>query len=456
MEVTLSLECNVQDLEDFKMHIPSNTTLKARPLKRGSACLNCRHLKIKCDAKRPICGPCQRIPRENRCTYNNNTRCPTQEWEETTYGLPKEFQGPVRRSYLASESGSPASSEDSFLESQGPPLPMIQTLLQCFLAQASQFGFFLDPDRFYDSALVSIPFGDAHGPSTGLLAVVYLWAVHLSQMNAIGAGFSEPELLRRSRQHVLFDTSSYAPTIDILHTIQAQAEVYANGAATLAVGCGLHKLRSARALNLPLLYDYPMDTIEEGERIRGFWASFRADIDTPWPLEIIDYEDAIRTGDWETTSYAWFDKRLSQFWESFPPLQVFADNTDGAAARGLALARALTAAAILIFHQRTKSEGSTQGTVVAAARAIIHCLLAVDSRGAHPVVGALCALACKVLVAEGHTQRTLREVLGAGFAEEEELAADVRNGFVLMAFYARESALIANQLKYLLEQNESA
>ncbi|KAG6830373.1 hypothetical protein H0H92_001010 [Tricholoma furcatifolium] len=41
----------------------------AKPLKRGKACLNCRFLKIKCDAAKPTCGPCRKHPKEEDCEY---------------------------------------------------------------------------------------------------------------------------------------------------------------------------------------------------------------------------------------------------------------------------------------------------------------------------------------------------------------------------------------------------
>jgi hypothetical protein len=95
-----------------------------------------------------------------------------------------------------------------------------------------------------------------------------------------------------------------------------QAEVCANGAAILALECKLHEIRSSRVSNSVLLdVVLPIDAIEEGERIRGFWAvaflhtslgltfgshrafclldSPGADIDTPWPLEIADYEEGV-------------------------------------------------------------------------------------------------------------------------------------------------------------------
>jgi hypothetical protein len=100
-----------------------------------------------------------------------------------------------------------------------------------------------------------------------------------------------------------------------------EAEFHVNGAVTLALGYHLHKIRSSRPSSPPLIGasaftevfpDAPRDDIEEGERIRGFWTIVCAQnslimtlrtannlaildspgmhIDTPWPLDIEEYE----------------------------------------------------------------------------------------------------------------------------------------------------------------------
>lgn len=184
-------------------------------------------------------------------------------------------------------------------------------------------GFFLDPVRFYDTAILVLPFGDARRPSPALLCVVYLWGMHFSK-SPPPPNFSEADLLQRAQQSILLEIS--APTY-IQQTIQAQvllatyfarnksliqAELHANGAATLALGYQLHKLRSTRAPNSNVPGTPPRDAVEEGERIRAFWAvtflqtslclSFNSnrpfcllesvvtEIDSPWPLEISDYQ----------------------------------------------------------------------------------------------------------------------------------------------------------------------
>jgi hypothetical protein len=94
----------------------------------------------------------------------------------------------------------------------------------------------------------------------------------------------------------------------------------ANSASSLAVACGLHKIRTAQPMpaftsfidQIDLSLQEPRDQIEEGERINAFWSVFVFDrclsvvfgpplvisdmdapgmhIDTPWPLEMETYE----------------------------------------------------------------------------------------------------------------------------------------------------------------------
>ncbi|KAJ7306149.1 hypothetical protein DFH08DRAFT_976083 [Mycena albidolilacea] len=241
---------------------------------------------------------------------------------------------------FSSSSGGPpsppqAASESSFLRVQEPPLIVVQMLLDHFLPHATQFGFFLHVDSFRESA-VSL-WADPLRPSPALLSAVYLWGAHLSSSQPPLS--SEPVFLKRAKQSVSVEISEKSNALLLLHTIQAQvllstylfhnnrfleAEFHVNGAATLALGYQLHKIRSARPVPPPLLgvsalsmgevYPAPpADALEEGERIRAFWTvaclqstlnivldaaassnfsileSSGADIDTPWPLEMYDY-----------------------------------------------------------------------------------------------------------------------------------------------------------------------
>ncbi|KAJ6590257.1 hypothetical protein B0H10DRAFT_807089 [Mycena sp. CBHHK59/15] len=59
---------------------------RAQPLRRGKACLNCRHLKIRCDGVHPICGNCTRVPKDDPCEYTDVTS-KTMELENTVFQL---------------------------------------------------------------------------------------------------------------------------------------------------------------------------------------------------------------------------------------------------------------------------------------------------------------------------------------------------------------------------------
>ncbi|KAJ7445015.1 hypothetical protein B0H11DRAFT_436281 [Mycena galericulata] len=557
----------------------SQESNKTKALRRGKACLNCRHLKIKCDGIRPICGQCQRVPKDDQCEYTD-TMSRTQELEHTVFRLQSridELQGTASSSnYVAAPpgpSGSPfsgssagsrsrPSSESSFLEFQEPPLGMIRMLLRYFLPHATQFGFFLHPVRFHDATVLPFPFGDERRPSPGLLCVVYLWGVHLSQAQPLLS--SEPVFLKRAQQHITTEISAQTSPAHILHAIQAQvllstylfrtkhfleAEFYANGAATLALGYQLHKIRSARPgtpplLGVPMLIEMypvpPADAVEEGERIRGFWAvaclqsnlkialsssrnafcileSLDSDIDTPWPLEIADYEagmlppgylgrETIRSfltdepppaspvcallakatvllhravrlsSNWSPnlspqefaaymTSYAWLDQRITRFWEALPPIYSF--YADPPSARTLVVTHGLTAAAAIRLHRSPgTADPEAPSKCLFAARAILEYLgdtHVVDRVVAHPMVGSLGTMGCRVLMDEIRKARGLRSSWAAHIggpmpppnAEEAALLSDLRGGLETMGMYAVGSPLVEYQLNQLRQQYEA-
>ncbi|KAJ7868681.1 hypothetical protein B0H13DRAFT_2558397 [Mycena leptocephala] len=517
---------------------------RSPPLRRGKACLNCRHLKIKCDGNRPVCGQCKRVPKGDPCEFTD-VSSRTQELENAVFRLqsriyelegipgPSNSQGhsqhgdlsahgwkpsdlsrrnsPFSGSSAGSRASPQAASDSSFLGAEEPPLVMIQMLLDYFLPHATQFGFFLHVDNFRESALLPLDFGNDLRPSPALLSVVYLWGVHLSLSQPLIS--SEPVFLKRAQQDISVEITESSNPTHLLHTIQAQvllstymfrnkrfleAEFHANGAATLTLGYQLHKIRSTRPgspqlLGVPIMHEVfpnpPSSSVEEGERIRGFWAvcclqsnlnialssssinfsileSSGANIDTPWPLEIADYaagllpatfqgQETIKTfltedpgssspvstlyakaavllhrasrlgSNWspnfqshEAASYAasctWLDGRITKFWETLPPLYAF--YTDAAVARTLVVTHAMTAAAVIKLHRAPSSvDPVAQKKCVFAARAILACLG--DSRipdftVAHPIVGSMCMMACRVLMDEVRKAKAFRGAWG--------------------------------------------
>jgi hypothetical protein len=143
--------------------------------------------------------------------------------------------------------------------------------------------------------------------------------------------------MTRALQHTATDLLGSHPN-SILHTLQAEvllayyffrtgrfveAKCHTAAAVSLAIGSGFHRIRSsslyaASAIGLssdtPISLHPPKDSIEEGERINGFWTVFMLHkyitvaleppssvcgaleapgtlLDTPWPLDISSYSE---------------------------------------------------------------------------------------------------------------------------------------------------------------------
>ncbi|KAJ7732478.1 hypothetical protein DFH07DRAFT_143603 [Mycena maculata] len=554
-----------------------NSKERSQPLRRGKACLNCRHLKIKCDGIRPVCGPCTRVKKDDPCEYTDvasrtkelentilalRTRINELEGAPTSSTISLRVQDPSltgRSSPSCSSSGSRSSpqsvsnTENTFLGTEEPPLVIIRILLDSFLPHSTQFGFFLHLDNFRNSALLPVPFGHILRPSRALLSTAYLWGANLSQSQPLLS--SEGVFLRRAQQHIATEISDSDNPAHLLHTIQAQvllstymfrikrfleAEFHANGAATLVIGYQLHKIRSARpnlppALDIPALNENhpgpPQSALEEGERIRAFWAvaclqnglnislpaasmnfsifeSCSADIDTPWPMEIADYEAGLLSPTYEgqqtikawltddipltgapsmlktqagillqratrlgskwspemqpqelasyRTSWLWLDDRINKFWGRLSPLYNF--YTDSATARTLVIAYAMAAAAAIKLHiSQSSGDEEAHAKCISAARAILACLGDTnipDLTISHPIVGSLCMLACRVLMDEVRRTKMTQGAWGQ-IASLPPSLADLKKGIATMQMYALGSPLIEYQLTKLQQQYES-
>ncbi|KAJ7227720.1 hypothetical protein B0H12DRAFT_1148679 [Mycena haematopus] len=321
---------------------------RTQPLKRGKACLNCRHLKIRCDGVYPVCGNCVRVSKDEPCRYadplsRKNLRSHLDDGNGRAGSSSLCGGVDVESGYSSPgvEFSTPASevSSDSNHSSTEPPFETIQLLLQYFLPHAVQIGFFLHVDRFRNSTLLpQIPFGDVLRPCHSLLYAVYLWGAHLCQSGPIFE--LKPLFLRRALESVSTEICVHRDSVHAIHTIQAHvlltnyfflhrrflpAQVHAHAAATLALGYRLHRLGTApppasssiQDGDFPPFDEYlapAHDSVEEGERIRCFWAvvslqtnlnlafaspiglssclleSMRTTIDTPWPMQSTEYE----------------------------------------------------------------------------------------------------------------------------------------------------------------------
>lgn len=171
--------------------------------------------------------------------------------------------------------------------------------------------------------------GDARRPAPALIRSVFLWGACLSEHQRN----READFLSLALKDTATSLGSSHPD-RVIHTIQAEVllayyffrsghvletKVHAASAASLALACGLHRLRSRTSTPPPAdESDYLPDvkaTMDEGERINAFWAvvtmyktmsvafgsprdvcgMFEApglSIDTPWPLDMDVYKEA--------------------------------------------------------------------------------------------------------------------------------------------------------------------
>ncbi|KAJ3860957.1 hypothetical protein EV359DRAFT_48132, partial [Lentinula novae-zelandiae] len=235
----------------------------------------------KCDGVRPICGPCQKSPKDDPCEYTNAPgRSRARALEETVSRLEarlREYEHPeetpsmelydpyqhsqahdsgatmgvnVDRPFSSNSSySSPSSSynspSSSFFgtstlrsspgklcgssESSDRPstagsrisLPGTRSLLELFFNNAVSFGFFLEHSRFSSSALLPLDFGHQSRPCPGLLSTVYLWGIHLSSQTQHKD--LEHTLLMRALRDTASDLSTSNPHPHrFIHTIQAE------------------------------------------------------------------------------------------------------------------------------------------------------------------------------------------------------------------------------------------
>ncbi|CDO73351.1 hypothetical protein BN946_scf185008.g114 [Trametes cinnabarina] len=206
-----------------------------------------------------------------------------------------------------------------------PVLRLIDDSVRQFVQHATEFGFFLHIDRFLDRV-----FSSGATPSNSLrilLNVVYLVGAKLSSNPQVQA--QEQAYLARALHHLpaalpedprgaLYVMQAEVILANYFYNASRQLEgaYHMNAAVSIAMASKLHMIRSARrsrsaADTTTYRLPPPADTLEEGERINGFWTVFILDrcwavatgsapaftddeangtrIDTPWPLELASY-----------------------------------------------------------------------------------------------------------------------------------------------------------------------
>ncbi|KAG7086347.1 hypothetical protein E1B28_002308 [Marasmius oreades] len=314
------------------------------------ACANCRNRKIRCDEVRPVCGQCTRRGpyRGLECEYSDHLgRTPTEVLEDQIYELENKIQeledpkiqpSSIRLShpYSGPHSFSPGPSRNVTGSSvpghadQDLPLELRKSLLALFLSQSFNVGFFLNPTRFWQSALSNLPPGHPDRPTPSLLNTVYLLAFYLSRRSRGQDNAQTTQQIQLFLSHSLQQVSTMLNSTHphrVVHGIQAEVllstyffdmgkivegKYHLSAAVSLAIGVGLHRIRSdipasSRQEALPP----PRDSMEEGERINAFWTVYMlsnvwgavegssgsvferngsSTIDTPWPLDVADYE----------------------------------------------------------------------------------------------------------------------------------------------------------------------
>ncbi|KAJ6534356.1 hypothetical protein B0H19DRAFT_1272078 [Mycena capillaripes] len=304
--------------------------------------------KIKCGGERPKCTQCARSQTFQDCEYPQNGPTTGQRLEEQIANIAariEELENPteirsaivLRNPYTASSSShgdsvhlphSPLSQQYTSYPASVPmgiPQVDLDSLVHKFLHHSSQFGFFLNIQRFGEAAMNR----SGQRPTALLRNVVHLWAIHLSGSDRFI--IYEPEYLSRALRTAVDALSGTHHHNTILHTIQAEVllshyflqntrflegKYHVTKAVSLAISSHLHRIRSGDSNSYagggglgsasPRLPP-PRDATEEAERVAAFWAVLTLDncwtaadgspsnilytgadtrIDTPWPLDI--------------------------------------------------------------------------------------------------------------------------------------------------------------------------
>ncbi|KIK56929.1 hypothetical protein GYMLUDRAFT_204496 [Collybiopsis luxurians FD-317 M1] len=296
---------------------------------KGTACINCRQRKIRCDGKRPVCSSCSStLP--SACRYSDGGASPDQLLREEIAVLETRLQqlehpnDPFRGVSLSTAGSSASSPPHTALNIS---LNMRQALFRSFLPYSSEFGFFLDYSRF--STALTSP-SSQQQPFPSILSSCQLLGAYLSPVNELSA------LQSAFLSQAMYDASrglareSAHMARSLLHCVQAEIFLsqyfFINGrmlegqyrisnAVSMVLGAGFHKIRSADMYALQGRAGMhslppPIDPVEEGERVNALWQVVimnscwsaasgavsniayevpESRIDTPWPLDAGSY-----------------------------------------------------------------------------------------------------------------------------------------------------------------------
>ncbi|KAH9940808.1 uncharacterized protein BXZ73DRAFT_98636 [Epithele typhae] len=345
------------------------------PLERGKACQRCKRRKMRCDGHRPSCSQC--VAHSDECEYLDGFG-PTQNQL-----LEEQIAHLQSRIADITAAAAPLTLHDPYAawhqrNAQRTANDPKRTLVREFALHANEFGFFLHIHRFLDKVYAqSTP---SHS-LTILLNVIYL----------LGAKFSNNPQVHSQEQAYLALALQHLPKAlpedprGAIYVMQAEVLLanyffnghrqlegvyHTNAAVSIAMASKLHMIRSSRrsrssaeanAYRLPP----PADTLEEGERINGFWTVFILDrcwavatglapaitdddalgtqIDTPWPMDLAMYHSHPFPGDYRTSH----------------TVKVFTSGTDaGAASPGYSVL-AMHAKAVILYEMLRDSRPAT-------------------------------------------------------------------------------------------------
>ncbi|KAL4250217.1 hypothetical protein ABKN59_006374 [Abortiporus biennis] len=317
-------------------------------LPRGRACNACRRRKM-CDGNKPTCNQCIRFGRVQECEYLDVPQPPsTKVLEEHIARLESrihELEDDPSAIHLHDphakyrQTPQTSSSTTQWWEATEPPPPVAQQLMKYFLPHANKFGFFFDINRFASSMFeptVSTP-----RPPEVLRNTVYLWGINLSRDPQYTA--HESTFVNKVLRSIHLALSSSQPQ-EVIYVLQAEVllayyfyfnsrmiegKFHSSAAVSLAILCNLHKLWNPRGpatlaggsgtLDIQIGMSLPpaRDMLEEGDRIHAWWTTFilenvwavalgspstlsdadkntRTAIETPWPLNLSEYNQATR------------------------------------------------------------------------------------------------------------------------------------------------------------------
>ncbi|KAJ7890249.1 hypothetical protein B0H13DRAFT_878102 [Mycena leptocephala] len=364
-----------QNLEFFTPTSPRRSALP-----KGKACMSCRRRKIKCDGRS---SHCRQSPGADDCRHPLEVRNDRQELEETINKLQtrtsvpeatrngaqssisfhepynagvEHFRGKEtfqfvdswppgsvgvstarmhscfenkRPSYLSPAASTSScvttlnsTSNSSDLSLEEPPSDVAERLVDAFLDNFSQVGFFLHGANFRHSALLAVPSRCHDRPLSALLSAVYMWGSRFSAAPRHPV-YNEDAFLVCTLQNLQQDLGGNHPH-RVVHSIQAEIllslyyltlgrpveGIHHSGAAvSLAISAGLHFINSESSIfTVPPVPDTsfppPSNGSEMVEQINAFWTVVIVNnhwvvaygspsaipycdmpIDTPWPID---------------------------------------------------------------------------------------------------------------------------------------------------------------------------